>query len=56
VADLIRRELRVQTELIEGDRGEFSVWVDNKVVAKKGWLRFPSDEKVLKAVRQAIMV
>jgi hypothetical protein len=56
MAELIKRELGVQPELIEGDRGEFSVWVGNQVVAKKGWLRFPSDQKVLTAVRQAIVV
>jgi len=56
VAELIKRELGVQPELIEGDRGEFSVWVGNKVVAKKGWLWFPSDQKVLTAVHQAIVV
>jgi hypothetical protein len=56
VAELIKRELGVQPELVEGDRGEFSVWVGNQAVAKKGWLRFPSDQKVLTAVRQAIVV
>jgi hypothetical protein len=56
VADLINRELGIQPELIEGDRGEFSVWVGNQVVAKKRLLRFPSDQKVLTAVRQAIVV
>jgi len=56
VAELIKRELGVQPELVEGDRGEFTVWVGNQVVVKKGWLRFPSDQKVLTAVRQAIVV
>jgi hypothetical protein len=51
VADLLRRELDVETKLIEGDRGEFTVWVGDEVVAKKGWLGFPDDEKVLEAVR-----
>ena len=54
MAELIKREFGIQPELIEGDRGEFSVWVDNQMVAKKAWLRFPSDQKVLTAVRQAI--
>ncbi len=54
MAELLRRELGVQPELIEGDRGEFSVWVGNQIVAKKRWLRFPSDKKVLTAVRQSI--
>ena len=56
MAELIKRELGVQPELIEGDRGEFSVWVDSQRVAKKGWVRFPSDEKILTVVRQAITV
>ena len=51
---MIKRELGVQAELIEGDRGEFSVWVDRQMVAKKGWVRFPSDKKIITAVQQAI--
>ena len=54
MADLLKRELDVETKLIEGDRGEFTVWVGDKVVAKKGWLGFPNDEKVLEAVRETM--
>jgi hypothetical protein len=54
VAELIKRELGVEPELIEGDRGEFTVWVGDRVVAKKGWVRFPTDESVLAAVRAAL--
>jgi hypothetical protein len=54
VAELIRRELETEPELVEGDRGEFTVWVGDQVVAKKGWVRFPSDQRVLSAVRQAL--
>ena len=54
MADLIKRELGVETELVEGDRGEFTVWVGERVVAKKGWVRFPSDQRVLSGVRQAL--
>lgn len=39
---------------MEGDRGEFTVWVGERLVAKKGWVRFPSDKKVLSAVREAL--
>jgi predicted Rdx family selenoprotein len=53
VAELLKRELGLETELIKGDGGEFTVWVDGRQVAKKNWLGFPSDEKVLNAVRQA---
>jgi predicted Rdx family selenoprotein len=54
VAELLKKELGVETKLIEGDRGEFTVWVDQEVVARKGWNGFPDDEKVLEAVRQAL--
>ena len=54
MAELLKRELEVETNLVEGDRGEFTVWVADRVVAKKGWLGFPDDEKVLAAVREAL--
>lgn len=54
MAELIKRELGVEAELVEGDRGEFTVWVGERAVAKKGWVRFPPDQKVLAAVRQAL--
>ena len=50
----IESELGVDAELVVGDRGEFTVWVDERQVARKGWLRFPSDAKVLAAVREAL--
>jgi hypothetical protein len=54
VAELIKRELGIQPELVEGDRGEFTVWVGDRMVAQKGWVRFPQDKKVLSAVKQAL--
>ena len=54
MVELLKRELNVETKLVEGDRGEFTVWVDGAVVAKKGWFGFPEDEKVLAAVREAL--
>ena len=56
MADLLERELKVETALIEGGRGEFTVWVGDQVVAKKNWLGFPDDEKVVTAVREALGV
>jgi len=56
VADLIERELKVSAQLVEGDRGEFTVWVGDSLVSKKNWLGFPADEKVLEAVRAALAV
>lgn len=54
MAELIRRELGVEPQLVEGDRGEFTVWVGDKVVAKKGWVMFPADKNVLSEVRRAL--
>ncbi len=54
MAEMIKTELGIEAELQEGDRGEFTVRVDDKVVAKKGWLRFPQNEKVLAAIRQEL--
>lgn len=54
MAELIKRELGVESELVEGARGEFSVWVGDRMVAKKGWVRFPSDQKVLLAVQKEL--
>ena len=54
MADLLNKELGVETKLVAGDRGEFTVWVGDEVVAKKNWLGFPADEKVLEAVRAGI--
>ncbi|MEP6923787.1 MAG: hypothetical protein ABI954_04935 [Pyrinomonadaceae bacterium] len=56
MAAIIKSKLGVETELIEGNRGEFTVWVGEQQVAQKGWLRFPSEEKVLAAVRQALTI
>ena len=56
VAAVIKSELGVESELMEGNRGEFTVWVGDQQVAQKGWIRFPSDEKVLTAVRQALAI
>ena len=54
MAELLRKELEVETKLVEGERGEFTVWVNGQVVIRKGWLGFPADEKVLAAVREAL--
>jgi hypothetical protein len=53
VADLLQRELGLHAELVEGDLGEFSVLVGDKLVAKKGLIFFPTDRKILAAVRAA---
>jgi hypothetical protein len=52
VAALIQQETGVVPELIEGRRGEFTVWVGDNLVAQKGAAGFPEDGDVLAVVRQ----
>ena len=54
MAALIKDELGADSELIEGGRGEFTVWVGDEVVAKKDSQGFPSDEDALAAVKRAV--
>ena len=51
---MLERELGVRAELIEGHLGEFTVSVGDKVVAKKGLIFFPTEKKILNAVRKAL--
>jgi hypothetical protein len=53
VAALLKQELNVVAELLVGGSGEFTVWVDDKMVAEKSWGRFPDPEDVVDAVREA---
>ena len=54
MAALFRREIGIEPRLVEGRVGEFSVWIDGKLVLKKGWIKLPSDEQVLAAVKSAL--
>ena len=51
---MLKRELGVQVETTGGKTGEFTVWVGDELVAQKGWIRFPSDQRILEAVRSAL--
>ncbi|HET6373793.1 MAG TPA: hypothetical protein VFG76_10820 [Candidatus Polarisedimenticolia bacterium] len=54
MADLIKRELGHDAVLAEGGRGEFSVLVDGRIVARRRLFGLPSDLKVLEQVRRAL--
>ena len=53
MAAALKREPGIEVELVDGNRGELTVLVDGRVVAKKWLFLKPSVEKVLAAVRQA---
>jgi hypothetical protein len=49
----LKSKLGVDAALIEGDRGEFSIWVDrDRVFAKTD--EFPSDDQVVASVRSVL--
>ena len=53
-ADALRRELGVDVELQRGNPGEFSVWVGDRKIVAKGLFLFPTDRKIVCAVRNAL--
>ena len=54
MAALIKDKTGIESTLVEGGRGEFTVWVGADVVARKDSAGFPEDADVLTAVQQAL--
>jgi hypothetical protein len=54
VAATITQKTGLRVELVEGARGEFTVWVNDKLVAQKDAHGFPSDSDALAAVEKAL--
>lgn len=54
MAAAIKDALGADVELIEGGRGEFTVWVRDQKVSEKGWIFFPDDDAIVTAVREAL--
>jgi len=53
LAAALKREPGIEVELVDGNRGELTVLMDGRVVAKKWLFLKPSVQKVLAAVREA---
>ena len=54
MAAQLRADLGVSAEIVEGRRGEFTVWVGDRKVAEKTLSGFPADRDIVDAVRQAL--
>ena len=50
----VEREIGLAAELVVGRSGEFTVWLDGKLIAEKKAGLFPSPEDVVAAVKAAI--
>jgi predicted Rdx family selenoprotein len=51
VADAIKADLGLETTLIGGAKGEFTVWVGDEIVAEKENGEFPASAHVVAQVR-----
>ena len=54
MAALIKSRTGIEPDLIEGGRGEFTVWVGDDRVAQKDASGFPEDDQVLAAVQTSL--
>lgn len=54
MAARIKEELDSDVELIVGKPGEFTVWVDDRCVAKKTLMGFPDDDACVDGVAEAL--
>jgi hypothetical protein len=54
VAAEIKRATGLDTELLRGGSGEFTVWLDDKLLAEKKMGVFPDPASVVAAVKAAI--
>lgn len=55
MADLLTHSLGLDSvELVSGHRGEFSVWVGERCVARKNSDGYPDENVVLETVREAL--
>ena len=54
MAARIKAETGINPEVVEGTRGEFTVWVGDARVAEKTTDGFPEDDDVVSAVRRTL--
>ncbi len=50
----LKKTVGLDTDLKVGSPGEFTVWLDDKLVAEKKHGQFPSPEAVVAAVKDAL--
>ena len=56
MAAQLKQDLGIESDLVIGRSGEFTVWVGDKMVAEKTWSGFPDPDDVVDAVREASSV
>jgi hypothetical protein len=53
VAAQLKQELGIDTDLVVGNQGEFTVWLGDRKLAEKSAGQFPEPDAVVGAVRSA---
>ena len=51
MAVILQRELGAEVRIVPGGRGEFTIWLDGRMVYDKGDDDFPEEAEVLAAAR-----
>jgi len=51
---MIAEATGVTPEIVVGRRSEFSIWVDETMVAEKSRKGFPSDDLIVRAVKERL--
>jgi hypothetical protein len=54
VAAELKKSVGVDAQLLRGGSGEFTIWLDDKLVAEKKNGQFPSPDSVVEAVKAAM--
>jgi hypothetical protein len=54
VAAELKKAVGVEAQLLRGDSGEFTIWLDDQLVSEKKNGQFPSPESVVEAVKAAM--
>lgn len=54
MAQTLKDNFDLTTTLTPGNRGEFTVWIDNKKIIEKIGDDFPPEDKIVSAVGQII--
>ena len=49
----VNKELGIDTQIVVGNSGEFTVWLGDQKVAEKKWGRFPEPAEVVAALKAA---
>lgn len=50
----LKRELGLDAQLVVGNSGEFTVWLDDRLIAEKKHGEFPSPDEVVAAMEEAL--